>query len=188
VKSLAGLLLGLAIAGASRAEPVSYALDPTHTFVTFELRSFGLSTLRGRFDRKQGEIVLDRAGRSGRVDITIDTTVVSTGIAPIDAALKGPDGLDSAKHPSARFTSEAFAFDGDKVASVTGRLTVRERSQSIVLKALNYGCYTNPLLKREVCGGDFEARLSRAAFGIDAAVPGIGDEVRLLVQVEAIRP
>lgn len=188
MRLLASLALLLAAAGPARAEPVSYALDPTHTFVTFELRSWGLSTLRGRFTRKQGEIVLDRAARRGRVDITLDTTTVSTGIVAIDAALKGPDGLDTEKHPSARFTGEDFAFDGDKVASVTGTLTVRERSQSVVLKAMNYGCYTNPLLKREVCGGDFEARVSRASFGIDAAVPGIGDEVRLLVQVEAIRP
>jgi polyisoprenoid-binding protein YceI len=183
-----GLIVLCLAAGLAQAEPLNYTLDPTHTFVTFEVRSYGLSTIRGRFDRKQGEITLDRAGRSGRVDITIDTGIVSTGIAAIDTALKGPDGLDSARHPSARFTSEAFVFDGDKVASVAGRLTLRGRTESVVLKALHYDCYTNPLFRRQVCGGDFEARLSRAAFGIDAAVPGLGDEIRLLVQIEAIGP
>ena len=59
-------------AGAAQAAP--YAIDPTHTFVTFEISHFGASTNRGRFDKKQGTVAFDRAAKTGKVDITIDTT------------------------------------------------------------------------------------------------------------------
>jgi len=58
----------------------------------------------------------------------------------------------------------------------------------VMLKAVSFGCYTNPLLKREVCGGDFETTLVRSlwgmTYGLDTGVP---DRIRVLVQVEAIR-
>ena len=180
------LVLALATVSA-RAEPVRYAIDPTHTFVNFEARPLGLSALRGRFDRKEGSVTLDRAAKTGRAEITIDTRSVSTGIATIDVALKGKDFLDTEAFASASFVGETFRFDGDKVAGVEGTLTLRGKAQPVVLRALHYNCYTNPLFRREVCGGDFEATLERSAFGITAALPGVPDPIRLLVQIEAIR-
>ena len=177
----------LALGDATCAEPARYTIDPTHTFVTFEARPLGLSTIRGRFDRKEGSVTLDRAAKTGRAEITIDTRSVSTGIATIDVALKGKDFLDTEAFASASFVGETFRFDGDKVAGVEGTLTLRGKAQPVVLRALHYNCYTNPLFRREVCGGDFEATLERSAFGITAALPGVPDPIRLLVQIEAIR-
>jgi polyisoprenoid-binding protein YceI len=183
-----GLLLPLLlIAGVAGAEPVRYSLDPTHTFVTFEARPLDLSTIRGRFDRKEGSIEIDRAAKTGRVEITIDTRSVSTGIAEIDQALKGKDGLDTEAFGSATFLGEAFRFDGDKVSAVTGTLTLLGQTAPLELRAVRYNCYTNPLLRREVCGGDFEATLDRTRFGINALLPSVPDSIHLLVQVEAIR-
>ena len=69
----------IAAAGFAQAQSATYGVDPTHTFVTFEAQHFGTSTLRGRFDRKEGTVQLDRAGKSGKAEITIDITSVSTG-------------------------------------------------------------------------------------------------------------
>ena len=164
----------------------AYALDPTHTFVSFEIRPAGLSTARGRFDRKQGRVAFDRAARRGEVEIEVATASVSTGVAAFDALLRSESLLASERHPTARFASERFDFDGDRVAAVAGTLTLRGRTQPLTLRAARFACYANPLFQREVCGGDFEAVLRRSDFGI-AAAPGVPDEVRLLVQVEAIR-
>ena len=44
------------------------------------------------------------------------------------------------------------------------------------------------MLKREVCGGDFEGTLDRTAFGMDYGVQyGFDKNVRLIVQVEAVK-
>jgi polyisoprenoid-binding protein YceI len=77
------LAAALAAAGAVQAQSASYAIDGSHTFVTFEVKhfNFGFSTSRGRFDKKEGSITLDPAAKTGKVDVTIDTTSINTGVA-----------------------------------------------------------------------------------------------------------
>ena len=77
-----------AAALAAQAQSASYAIDPTHTFATFEILHFGTSTSRGRFDKKEGTIEFDRAGKTGKLDITIDMASISTtGMPSISPAL-----------------------------------------------------------------------------------------------------
>ena len=177
----------IAAAGFAQAQSATYGVDPTHTFVTFEAQHFGTSTLRGRFDRKEGTVQFDRARKIGKADISIDISSVSTGVGPLDGHLKSNDFFDTAKHPSARFVGDKFRFDGDKVTEVAGALTMMGKTVPVTLKASNFNCYQNPMLKREVCGGDFETTLARSQWGIVYGVPGIPDDIRLLIQIEAIR-
>ena len=177
----------LAAAGFAQAQSATYAIDPTHTFVNFEASHFGTSTLRGRFDRKEGTVQFDRAGKTGKAEITIDTTSVSTGVGPLDGHLKSKDFFDAAAHPSAKFVGDKFVFNGDKVSEVSGTLTMLGKTNPVTLKASNFNCYQNPMLKREVCGGDFETTLVRSQYGITYGLPGIPDNIRLLIQIEAIK-
>ncbi len=173
----------LLAAPAATAAPESYAIDPTHSVVHFELRLHGVSTLRGRLGRTQGTITLDREAREGRADVTVDTAALSTGHAAVDAALQAGAGPDAA----ARFVATAFRVDGDTVAALDGQLTLRGRTLPLALRALRSDCYLNPLFRRQVCGGDFEGTITRGAFGIAGTSPELGDAIRLLVQVEAVR-
>lgn len=177
-----------ASAGVAHAEPATYGIDPTHTFVNFEAKHFGTSTLRGRFDKKEGSVTLDRAAKTGAAEITIDMTSVSTGVGPLDGHLKSKDFFNVEKNASAKFVSKQFAFEGDKVSSVTGDLTLNGKTLPITLKANGFNCYQNPMLKREVCGGDFEAVLKRSAYGITWGLEyGIPDDIRLLIQIEGVK-
>ncbi|MDO8719455.1 MAG: YceI family protein, partial [Polaromonas sp.] len=144
------------LASAAHAQTATFAIDPTHTFATFEISHFGTSTNRGRFDKKEGSVQLDRAARTGKVEVTIDTTSVNTGTAAFDKHLQSPDLFDAAKHPKIKFVSDKFSFNGDKVSEVTGKLTLLGKTLPVTLKANQFNCYTSPMLKREVCGGDFE--------------------------------
>jgi polyisoprenoid-binding protein YceI len=187
VTRLLATLVALA-SSAAMAQPVTYQIDPTHTLVVFEADHRATSTLRGRFDRSEGTVVLDRQARTGRVEIRVDPGSVSTGVAALDATVKGKDFLDAGDMPVATFVGEQFAFDGDKVTSVGGTLTLLGRAQPVTLKAIGFGCYTNPLLKREVCGGDFETTLVRSLWGMTHGLEtGVPDRIRVVVQVEAIR-
>lgn len=177
----------LAAAGFARAQSATYAIDPTHTFVNFEAKHFGTSTLRGRFDKKEGSVQFDRAGKSGKAEITIDMGSVSTGVGPLDGHLKSKDFFNAAEFASAKFVSDKFVFDGDKVTEVTGSLTMLGKSNPVTLKATNFNCYQNPMLKREVCGGDFETTLTRSQWGMTYGLPGIPDGIRLLIQIEAVK-
>ena len=174
--------------GSAQAQSATYALDPTHTFVTFEIGHFGTSTNRGRFDKKEGTVQFDRAGKTGKVDLTIDATSISTGTPPFDKHLQGTDLFNVAKFPTIQFSADQFRFNGDKVSEVAGKLTLLGQTHPVTLKANNFNCYQSPMLKREVCGGDFETTIDRTQWGMDYGVSfGMPKTVRLIVQAEAIK-
>ena len=172
----------------AQAQSATYAIEPTHTFATFEISHFGTSTNRGRFDKKEGTVTLDRAGKTGKVDITIDMNSINSGTAPFDKHLKSAEIFNAEAFPTARFVGDKFSFNGDKVTEVAGQLTLKGKTQPVTLKASNFNCYQSPMLKREVCGGDFEATLVRSQFGVDYGLQyGFPDTVRLVIQVEAVK-
>jgi len=178
----------LSTAAVGSAFAAEYAIDPTHTFATFEIGHFGASVNRGRFDKKDGKIVFDRAAKTGSVDISFDVASVNTGTAAFDKHLQSPDILDAVKYPKARFVSTQFVFDGDKVSAVEGQLTLLGKTQPATLKANQFNCFQHPMLKREVCGGDFETTIDRTAFGVNYGVDwGFPKAVRLVLQVEAVK-
>jgi polyisoprenoid-binding protein YceI len=178
----------LATLGPAQAQSATYAIDPTHTFVTFEVQHFGTSTNRGRFDKKEGSVTFDRAGKSGKVDISIDAASINTGTGPFDKHLQSKDFFNAAEFPKVTFVSDKFNFSGDKVSEVTGMLTLLGKTLPVSLKATNFNCYQSPILKREVCGGDFETTIDRVQWGMATYVPpGQPGNVKLLIQVEAVK-
>ncbi len=149
----------------------------------------GSSTNRGRFDKKTGTVQLDKTGRSARVDITIETASISTGTTAFDQHLRGKDFFNSADFPTARFVADNFRFDGDKVAEVRGNLMLLGNTLPVQLKATRFACTMHPVLKVEVCGGDFETAIQRSQWGMSWGLTfGISANVRLVVQVEGLKP
>ncbi|RZJ06794.1 MAG: polyisoprenoid-binding protein [Rubrivivax sp.] len=178
----------LATIGAAQAQSATYAIDPTHTAVTFEAKHFNTSTLRGRWDKKEGTVTYDKAAKTGKVEFTIDMASISTGTLPFDGHLKSKDFFAVEEFPTAKFVGDKFTFNGDKLASVSGELTLRGKTNPVTLTATGFNCYENARLKREVCGGDFETTIQRSQWGISYALPAVTpDNIRLLVQVEAIK-
>ena len=162
-------------------------VEPTHTFVMWEAKHFGTSTSRGCFDKKSGSITIDRKAKTGKAEITIDMKSMNTGVAPFDKHLTGDDFFAAEKFPEANFVGSAFKFDGDKVTEVAGTLSMRGKTNPVTLKASGFNCYMSPFVKREVCGGDFEATIMRSQYDMSYGLPGIPDALRLLIQIEAIR-
>ena len=188
-KSLLALAAVASLAGhAVHAQTATYAVDPTHTFATFEISHFGASVNRGRFDKKEGTVQLDKAAKTGKVELTIDTTSINTGVAPFDKHLQSADIFDAAKFPTAKFVGDKFIFEGDKLVAVSGDLTLKGKPQPAPFKANQFACYQSPMLKREVCGGDFEATIDRTQFGVDYGVQyGFPKNVRIVAQIEAVK-
>lgn len=185
--SISIAVLALTALGA-QAQSGTYAIDPTHTFVTFEVLHFGTSTNRGRFDKKSGSVMFDRAGKTGKVDITLDTSSINTGTEPFNKHLQSKDFFNVAEFPTARFEGDKFSFNGDKVSEIAGQLTLLGKTMPLTMKATNFNCYDHAMLKREVCGGDFEAVLVRSQHGLTWGLNrGVSDNVRLLIQIEAIK-
>lgn len=174
------------LASTAQAQPVAYLLDPAHTRVHWEVTHFGTSTSRGRFDDISGSLDLDAAAGTGEVSIAVRTASVDTGVAPLDGVLRR-SYLASDAHPVAYFVARGWRWQRDAPLEVRGEFTLRGVSLPLSLKAAQLRCYPHPMLKREVCGADLAATLRRSDFGMTDGLPFIGDHVRLVIQVEAIR-
>jgi len=173
----------------SVAGPVTYRLDPNHTFATFEVRHFGTSTLRGRIGPVNGEVTIDRTAKTGDLRLRIPVTTLSTGSRVLDARLREPDLLATTEYPEAYFVATTFRFDAaGGVAEVRGEFTLRGVGEPLSLVARSFACRQDAMLERQVCGGDFEGELKRSRFGATMGLPFVGDDVHLVVQVEAIGP
>ena len=172
----------------AQAQTTTYLIDPTHTFATFEISHFGTSTNRGRFDKKSGTVQLDKAAKTGKVELTIETGSISSGTAAFDKHLQSKDFFNAAEFPTAKFVADKFSFNGDKVSEVAGTLTLLGKTNPVTLKATNFACYQHNMLKVEVCGGDFETTIVRSQYGMVWGMNfGFSDNVRLVIQAEAIK-
>ena len=174
---------------AVQAAPATYAIDPTHTFASFEIDHFGASTNRARFDKKSGKVEFDKEAKTGKVEVDLDMASVNSGTPAFNKHLQSAEIFDAEKFPVAKFVSDKFVFDGDKLKEVTGQLTIKGKTAPVTVKANKFTCYESPMLqKREVCGGDFEATIDRTQWGMDYGIAyGFPKNVRLVLQIEAVK-
>jgi polyisoprenoid-binding protein YceI len=181
-------LLAAVFASSTAFAADTYKIDPTHTYPSFEADHFGgLSVWRGKFDKTDGTIVVDRANKSGTVDITIDATSLDFGLAKMNDHAKGPDMFDVTKYPTATYKGK-LVFKGDVPTSVDGELTLHGVTKPVTLAINQFKCIQHPMLKREVCGADASATFNRADFGVDYGVKmGFKPDVKLAIQVEGVK-
>jgi polyisoprenoid-binding protein YceI len=176
-----------AVAGPACADPVHYKVDPTHTFVSFAAPHIqAISYWRGKFDRTQsGSIVLDRAAKTGTVDITIDTTSIDFGFEKLNEHTKTKDFFDVAEYPTATYKG-TIQFTGDAPSAVNGQLTIRGVTKPVTLAINSFKCIQDPFIKIERCGADVSAKINRDDFGVSYGVPMTGSGVDLQIQVEGL--
>ena len=179
--------LAAAVATAPAVAAETYSLDVRHTFPSFEVMHLGYSLQRGRFNKTSGKVTIDPAAKKGTADIAIDAASVDTGLDKLEEHLRGEDFFNVAKHPTITFKGDKFAFEGDKVKSVAGYLTILGVTKPVTLAANYFNCALHPMAKKKACGGEFVATIKRSEFGMKYAVPAVADDVTLRIQVEAFK-
>ncbi len=147
----------------------------------------GFSTQRGRFNKTSGRIVLDLAARQGTVDVTIDAASIDMGFAKWNENMRGENYFNTAAHPAIHFKSERLIFDKDTPVAAEGTITLLGVTRPLRLALNRFHCAPHPLNKRETCGADITAQLKRSDFGMTKYIPSVGDDIRLVIAVEAFR-
>lgn len=187
---VAGLVatLSLVAAGFVQATPVTYRIDPDHTFPSFEADHMGgLSTWRGKFNRSSGVVTLDRNQASGTVDITVDMHSADFGQDALDKIAQGKQLFESDKYPVATYRGRLAGFQHGAPTKVIGKLTLHGVTRPLTLDIDSFKCMPHPMLKREVCGADALATFHRDDYGMSAGKDyGFRMDVALRIQVEAI--
>lgn len=179
----------LLAAGAALAEPATYNIDPAHTYPSFEADHMGgMSVWRGKFDTTAGTIKLDRAAKTGEVNLTVQTASIDFGHADMEKHAKSGDMFDVEKFPTATYKGKFSKWNGDVPTEVTGDLTLHGVTKPVKLVINSFKCAQNPMTKKETCGADAVAQLNRADFGINfGANFGFKMDVKVLISIEAGR-
>ncbi|CAG9256586.1 YceI family protein [Paraburkholderia unamae] len=185
----AAAALAAAIATPAFAATTTYNLDPMHTYPSFEADHFGgVSVWRGKFTKSSGTVTLDRAAKTGTVDVTIDAASIDTGNSQLDKHVSSAEFLDTAKYPTATYKGTSIRFDGDKPVEVIGTFTLHGVTKPLNLKIDSFKCFQNPMLKREVCGADASAQFDRADYGVNWGQSyGFKTATTLQIQVEGVK-
>ena len=177
------------VAGTAFAVPVTYQVDPAHTYPSFEADHFGgLSVWRGKFDKTSGTIVVDKEHGTGTVDLTVDTSSINFGNPKLNEHAKSAEMFDVAKYPTATYTGKISAFKDGMPTQVEGTFTLHGVTKPLTLTINSFKCVTVPMDKKEHCGADASASLNRADYGIAYGDKyGFKMDVKLKIQVEAVR-
>jgi polyisoprenoid-binding protein YceI len=178
----------LATHGLAAAATVNYAIDPEHTYPSFEADHMaGLSVWRGKFNHSSGKVALDKVAGTGSVDVVIDMASVDFGHDVLNGQARGAELFDVAKYPQATYSGRLEDFVDGKPTRVSGELTLHGVTRPVELEINSFKCMPHPVLKREVCGADALATFQRDEFGMPAGKDyGFSMAVTLRIQVEAI--
>ncbi|MBI3545881.1 MAG: polyisoprenoid-binding protein [Gammaproteobacteria bacterium] len=164
----------------------NYTVDPDHTYPSLEMTHMGLSVWRGKFNKSSGKITLDRAAKTGNVEIVVDAASIDFGHEKMHEHAVSADWLNVEKFPTMNYKG-AIKFKGDMPASVDGQLTLHGVTKPVTLKINSFKCMPHPMLKKEVCGADAEGDLDRADFGMTKYTDGGAGKIHMRIQVEAIK-
>ncbi|MGH8852705.1 MAG: YceI family protein [Telluria sp.] len=187
IKHLVAAFAAASTLGAGAAVAAdTYKVDPNHTYPSFEA-DHGISFWRGKFKKTEGSVTLDRMAKTGTIDIIIDTSSVDFGHDGMNAHAKKADILDVTQFPTATFKAKSIKFTGDVPTSADGEFTLRGVTKPLTLTINKFKCFEHPQLKREVCGADASAQFNRGDFGVNIALTRFSPEVKLAIQVEAVK-
>jgi len=165
----------------------NYTVDPGHTYVSFAINHLGFSTMRGKFDKQSGSLSYDPAAKSASVTIEIEASSIDTGHAKRDKHLSSPDFLNAAENPTISFKSTKATWNGSKLATVTGNLTILGVSKPVTLMVNSINCGEHPFSKKHTCGFDAQGSIKRSDFGVNYGLPAIGEVLELQIELEATK-
>jgi polyisoprenoid-binding protein YceI len=170
----------------------AYVADPYHSFAHFSVNHLGMTTIQGRFDKMSAKIVLDQAAKAGSIEAKITAASINTGDAKRegggrsrDEHLRSADFFNTAEFPELTFKSTRMNFKGEAVESVDGNLTLLGVTKPLKLTVISFNCGPHPFSKKAMCGAVAEGTIKRTEYGMKYGVPGVSDDVKLSINIEA---
>lgn len=186
--ALAMTLLALAInaqADLSDVPSGEYGLDDHHGYISFTYSHIGFSTPHVGFRNFDANLTLDSENpQRSVIEVVIDTTSIDSRVDEFNGHLRGSNFFDTDNYPQATFKSTSIEASGDDTYDVTGDLTIKGMTKSVLLEATLNKAAMHPMRNVPTVGFSAETKINRSDFGMDRAVPAIGDEVTIYITVE----
>ncbi len=172
----------------SRVTAGTYALDPVHTLVQWDVNHFGFNDYFGLFGDVEGTMMMDPADiESAEFEIMVPIAQVTVASEALKNHLlrPGEDGADpdffGPEPGMATFTSTSVRRTGETSAVVSGMLDMNGQSGPVTLAVEFVGAGENPMNQKETVGFHARGTIDRTDWGIDYGQGLIGNEVGLTI-------
>jgi polyisoprenoid-binding protein YceI len=170
----------------ARAEAVKFTIEKPHTQILFFVNHLGYSHSMGKFMDHTGTIMWDKdAPEKSSVEVSIPTTSLEMGDATWNDHMKAAKFFDVAQFPTMTFKSTGIEKTGEKTANITGDLTLKGVTKPVVLATTFNNQGKHPFAGKEWIGFSANTTIKRSEFGMTEAVPMVGDDVEIRLEVEA---
>ena len=165
----------------------TWAADPVHSNVSFEVEYAGVSIFRGSFrdfDATLEGSTLNGSARVASVDVKDEQ---------LSGHLQSPDFFDAERHPEIAFRTDGLSVaDGATIAG-PGELTIKGVTRPVALKGRLGSAQSVDPFGRERLGLTLETTIDRNEFGVSWNAPNqsggnyLGDEVTLKAELTFVR-
>jgi polyisoprenoid-binding protein YceI len=165
----------------------TYQIDATHSAVIFRAKHLGVTYNYGRFNEFSGNITMDETDVSkSKVELEVKTASVDTANAKRDQHLRSPDFFNAKQFPVITFKStEVSAKAGqENMLEVTGDFDLHGVKKSITVDVELTG-KANVTQKGELIGLETTFTIKRSGYGMNFGIPGVSDDIRITVSIEA---
>jgi polyisoprenoid-binding protein YceI len=184
-RTLAALVLFLGFTTFAAAQVQTWRIDPGHSNPQFAVKHFGISTVRGSFQKVSGTVQYDPSDISKTVvEATIETASVNTGNESRDKDLRGPNYFDVEKFPTITFKSKRAESEGQGTIKLTGDLTIKGVTKEVTLTV--QGPTVVEMRGNKRMGAEATTKIKRSDFGVSGGAAVVGDEIQITIDVELV--
>ena len=166
----------------------TYAVDKSHTSVTFSYFHQGLSYPLLRATEIDGELELDsNALEKSRTSIAVEVESIRSNLDYFDKELASRKFFHADKYPHITFATQSFSPRNETSGELSGFITIRDITKPIVLSVVINGAMQHPMLDTPVIGFSASGSLRRSDFGLDRFVPMVADQVDISIEAEFLQ-
>jgi polyisoprenoid-binding protein YceI len=170
----------------------TWALEPTHSDISFTVRHLAISKVRGKFETFDVTIVTAEDPKDSTIEATVDVSSVNTGQEARDGHLRTSDFFLVEEHPQMVFkaTGAGLSFKGDDFTLV-GDLTLRGITLPVTLTGELGGVIDDPYGNVRA-GVTASTKINRHDFGVswnqalDAGGFTLGDDVTINLELQFV--
>ncbi|MFZ5443454.1 MAG: YceI family protein [Myxococcota bacterium] len=188
------LILAAALTLSSFAFASTWEIDTAHAAANFAIKHMTVSTVNGTFGDVTGKVeVDDKDVTKSKVEATIDVKAVNTKQAKRDEHLRGKDFFEVEKFPTATFKSTKIEKGEGNKLKVTGDLTIKGITKSVVLDGELSAEAANPFTKAKTRGFSATTTIARKDYGLTFNAPLetggllIGEDVKVSIEAELVK-
>lgn len=181
-------LIVVSISTDALAQTERYVIETPHTQILFNVNHLGFSHSYGKFYDYEGTIDFNEENPSeSSVSVTIHTASIDMGTEKWNDHMKNEDFFDVENYPAMTFESTDIEVTGENTANITGELTLLGISKAVTLETVLNKAGDHPMSGKKGIGFSAKATINRSDFGMEYGLPAVGDEVDIIIEVEAYK-